>query len=121
MQIQVLKSKIHHAKVTECELYYEGSLGLDQDLMDEAGIYPYEKLLVVNIANGERMETYAIPEERGSKTVCLNGPAARKGAVGDFLIVMAFALIEENEADAFSPRKLILQENTPVQKDSSGA
>ena len=115
MHVQILKSKIRNAHVTACELYYEGSLGLDTDILDAAGIYPYEKLLVVNLNNGERLETYAIPEEAGSRTVCLNGPAARRGAVGDNIIVMAFAAMDSEKAAGFRPVKLTLNDKNQPQ------
>ena len=83
MRIQVLKSKIHRAKITEAELHYVGSISIDQDLMDAANLIEGEKVQIVNVNNGERLETYVIKGARGSGTVCLNGPAARKAQVGD--------------------------------------
>ena len=88
MRIEVLKSKIHRARITEAELHYVGSIAIDEDLMDAANLIEGEKVQIVNINNGERLETYVIKGERGSGTVCLNGPAARKAQVGD--IVMKF-------------------------------
>ena len=82
MYRQLLKSKIHRARITEANLYYEGSFTVDEDILDEADLLPYEKVSVVNINNGERFETYVIPGKRGSRIFCLNGAAARKGAVG---------------------------------------
>ncbi len=103
MNIEILKSKIHNAKVTQTELHYVGSLTLDQDLMDAANLIEGEKVLVVNNNNGERLETYIITGKRGSKTVCLNGAAARKAQVGDIIIVISFASMEFEEAKKFKP------------------
>ncbi len=103
MQIQVLKSKIHRATITEANLEYVGSLTLDEDLMDAANLIEGEKIHVVNVNNGERLETYIIKGKRGSGVVCLNGPAARKGAVGDIIIVISYALMDFEEAKKFSP------------------
>ena len=110
MHVQILKSKLHRARLTDCELEYEGSLGIDQDLMDAVGMLPGEKLLVVNQTNGERLETYAIAAERGSHTFCLNGAAARRGERGDILTVMAFGSMPLAEAATFKPRIAILDE-----------
>lgn len=114
MELHVLKSKIHKARITQSELHYEGSLGLDLDLMDAAGILPYEKLLIVNATNGERLETYAIPEARGSRTVCLNGAAARRGMVGDVVTIMAFAVCSVDEAQTACPCVILLDENNGI-------
>ena len=103
MEIQILKSKIHRATVTEANLNYVGSLTIDEDLMDAANIIENEKIQVVNINNGERIETYAIKGARGSGVICLNGAAARKAAVGDMVIVMSFALMDFEEAKGFKP------------------
>jgi len=103
MQIEILKSKIHRVSVTDANLNYIGSITLDQDLMDAANIIPYEKVSVVNNNNGERIETYVIPGERGSGMVCLNGAAARKVQIGDVVIIMAFATMDFEEAKNFSP------------------
>ena len=101
-----MKSKLHRIRVTEAKLDYTGSLTIDEDLMDAAGIFNYEKLLVANVDNGERFETYAIRGPRGSKVCCLNGAAAHKGKVGDRLIVMAFGVFSEEEAAAHQPKVL---------------
>lgn len=103
MQIEVLKSKIHRAVITEANLQYVGSLTLDEDLMDAANMIENEKIQVVNVNNGERIETYIIKGKRGSGTVCLNGPAARKGAVGDIIIVISYATMDFEEAKTFKP------------------
>jgi aspartate 1-decarboxylase len=103
MQIQILKSKIHRAVITEANLNYVGSLTLDEDLMDAANLIENEKIQVVNVNNGERLETYIIKGARGSGIVCLNGPAARKGAAGDVVIVISYALMDFEEAKKFKP------------------
>lgn len=103
MEIEVLKSKIHRAVVTEADLNYVGSLTLDEDLMEAANIIEYEKVQVVNVNNGERIETYVITGKRGSGTCCLNGPAARKGMAGDIVIILAFANMSMEKAREFNP------------------
>jgi aspartate 1-decarboxylase len=111
----MLKSKLHRAAVTESSLDYEGSLTIDVALMDAVRIAPYEKILVANLANGERFETYAIPAPAGSRTICLNGATAHKGAVGDRLIVFAFAQVPEERVPAHRPLMLTLDErNEPT-------
>jgi aspartate 1-decarboxylase len=114
MRVQVLRSKIHRARITQTDIEYEGSLAIDLDLMDTAGVLPYEKLLVVNASNGERLETYAIPAPRGSRTFCLNGAAARKGMVGDRVTVMVFASIRMEDATRLTPRVVVLGEGNEV-------
>ncbi len=103
MQIQILKSKIHRAVITEANLNYVGSLTLDEDLMEAANLIENEKIQVVNVNNGERLETYIIKGKRGSGVVCLNGPAARKGAEGDIVIILSYALMDFEEAKQFKP------------------
>ena len=103
MQIQILKSKIHRAVITEANLNYVGSLTIDEDLMDAANMIEHEKIQVVNVNNGERIETYIIKGPRGSGVMCLNGPAARKGAEGDIVIVISYALMDFEEAKQFKP------------------
>jgi len=103
MQIEVLKSKVHRAVITEANLNYVGSLTLDEDLMDAANLIENEKITVVNVNNGERLETYIIKGGRGTGVVCLNGPAARKGAEGDIVIVISYALMDFEEAKKFKP------------------
>jgi len=110
MQIQILKSKIHRAVITEANLNYVGSLTLDEDLMDAANMIEYEKIQVVNVNNGERIETYIIKGARGSGVVCLNGPAARKGAEGDIVIVISYALMDWEKAKTFKPTVLFPKE-----------
>ena len=104
MTLTLLKAKLHRIHVTEACLEYEGSLSLDPDDMEEVGIVPYEKILVADVENGERFETYAIEGARGSHVCCLNGAAARKGKVGDRLIVMAFAQFSPEEAKGWQPK-----------------
>ncbi len=103
MHIQVLKSKIHRATVTEADLNYVGSITVDEDLLDAANMIEGEKVLVVNVNNGERLETYIIKGKRGSGTICMNGPAARKVAVGDIVIVISFTQLDFEEAKQFKP------------------
>ena len=103
MFIQVLKSKIHRAKVTQTELDYVGSITIDEDLMDLANLIEGEKVLIVNNNNGERLETYAIAGVRGSGMICLNGAAARKAAKGDIVLILSFAMMEFEEAKKFTP------------------
>jgi aspartate 1-decarboxylase len=103
MQIQVLKSKIHRVKVTQADLNYIGSVTIDQNLMDAAGIIEHEKVQIVNVNNGERFETYVIKGKRGSGTICLNGPAARKVELGDIVIIISYALMDFEEAKKFKP------------------
>lgn len=103
MLIEVLKSKIHRAKVTQAELNYTGSITLDLNLMEAANLLPNEKVHILNINNGERFETYVIEGERGSGVVCLNGPAARLVQVGDPVIVVSYAFMEIEEARVFKP------------------
>lgn len=103
MRIEVLKSKIHRARITEAELHYVGSIAIDEDLMEAANLVEGEKVQVVNINNGERLETYVIKGERGSGTVCLNGPAARKAQVGDIVIIISYASMKFAKAKKFKP------------------
>lgn len=103
MHIEVLKSKIHRATITEANLNYIGSLTLDEDLMDAANLIENEKIQVVNVNNGTRLETYIITGKRGSGIVCLNGPAARKGAVGDVIVIISYATMDFEEAKTFKP------------------
>ena len=103
MLINVLKSKIHRVKVTQAELHYVGSITIDEDLIDAANMIENEKVQIVNINNGERFETYIIKGERGSGTICLNGPAARKVQVGEVGIVIAYATMDFEEAKRFKP------------------
>ena len=103
MQIEIVKSKIHRAKVTEANIDYVGSITIDEDLMEAANLIENEKVQVVNVNNGERLDTYVIKGERGSGTICLNGPAARKGIVGDIVIIISYASMDFEEAKTFKP------------------
>ena len=104
MDIEILKSKVHRLEITESNLNYIGSLTLDQDLMEAANLIENEKVQVVNVNNGSRIETYMISGKRGSGICCLNGPAARSGAVGDIVIVISYARMEFEQAKKFKPR-----------------
>jgi aspartate 1-decarboxylase len=101
---QILKSKIHRATVTDADIHYEGSITIDLDLMDEADILTNEKVLIVNLNNGTRIESYAIPGERGSGAVCLNGGAAKHGARGDLVIIISFCVLNEEEVKTHTPK-----------------
>jgi aspartate 1-decarboxylase len=103
MHIQVLKSKIHRVKITQAELHYVGSITIDEDILDAANMIENEKVAIVNINNGERLETYVIKGERGSGMVCLNGPAARKAQVGDIVIIISYASMDFEEAKQYKP------------------
>ncbi len=116
MQIQVLKSKIHRATVTEANLNYVGSITIDEDLMDAGNMIENEKVQVVNVNNGERLETYIIKGPRGSGVVCLNGPAARKAAVGDVVIIISYALMDFDEARSFKPWVIFPEGNNKLMK-----
>lgn len=108
MLITVMKSKISYAKLTHTDLYYVGSITIDQDWMDQAKLLPNERVQVVNLNNGERLETYTIPGERGSRIIALNGPAARLGMVGDALFIIAYAMIDPKQ-ETLEPVLLDLQ------------
>lgn len=112
MLIEVLKSKIHCARVTEANLHYMGSITIDEDLMDAAGLIAGERVFIVNNNNGERMDTYIIKGERGSGCICLNGAAARKVQVGDIVIIMAYATMDFEEAKSFKPKIIFPDSNT---------
>lgn len=103
MHIQILKSKIHRVKITQAELHYVGSITIDENLMEAANIIQNEKVQIVNVNNGERLETYVIKGERGSGQVCLNGPAARKAQVGDIVIIISYASMDFEEAKTYKP------------------
>jgi len=103
MNIEVVKSKLHRVTVTEADLHYIGSITIDEDLMDAANLIENEKVQIVNINNGERLETYVITGERGTGQICMNGPAARKVAVGDVIIVIAYASMDFEAARSYKP------------------
>jgi aspartate 1-decarboxylase len=114
MMIEVLKSKLHCATITEANLRYMGSITIDEDLMDAAGLIAGEKVQVVNNNNGERLETYIIKGERGSGCICLNGAAARKCVVGDTVIIISYALMDFEEAKSFKPTVVFPRDNRVV-------
>ena len=103
MLIEVCKSKIHRVKITQAELHYVGSITIDEDLMDAANLIENEKVQVVNVNNGERLETYVIKGERGSGMICMNGPAARRAQVGDVIIIISYAQMDFEQAKQFKP------------------
>ena len=113
MMIEVLKAKLHCVQVTEANLNYMGSITIDEDLMDAAGLIAGEKVQIVDNNNGERFETYIIRGERGSGCICLNGAAARKVQVGDTIIIMSYALMDFEEAKTFAP-KVVFPENNKI-------
>lgn len=114
MQREMLKSKIHRAKITNANLYYEGSFTIDEELLETAKILPYEKVTVVNINNGERFDTYVIPGKRGNREFCLNGAAARKGAIGDEVIVISYGIFSDEELKNYKPLIILLDENNNI-------
>ena len=101
---QLLKSKIHRATVTESELDYEGSMTIDMELIEAAEMHPYEQVMISNLNNGERFVTYVLPGARGSGMICLNGPTARKGVVGDQVIIFCYAQYDEEEMKEYQPK-----------------
>jgi len=113
MMLTLLKSKLHHARITQCDLHYEGSIGIPRDLMEAAGMLASEQVDVLNMNNGERFTTYIIPlESRSCSHLLVNGPAARKAQVGDSVIVCAYAIMTSEEARAHSPRVVLLHHLT---------
>ena len=114
MNVEVLQAKIHLVRITQTELNYTGSITMDMDLVDAAGMIPNQKVLIVNNNNGERFETYIIEGERGSGVIGLNGAAARKGQVGDELIIMTFIHLPLNEAKEFKPTNLFPDRNNKL-------
>jgi aspartate 1-decarboxylase len=121
MRVELLKSKIHRARITGKDLNYEGSLTLDPELMGAAGLYAYERVQVVNVNNGARLETYVIPGRRGSGEVVLNGAAARWGEVGDPVIIFSYAQLEEQELESFEPRIIWVDEQNRIISQPSGS
>ena len=114
MLIQVMKSKIHRVKITQAELHYVGSITIDKDLLEASDLIPNEKVQVVNINNGERLETYVIEGEAGSGEVCLNGPAARLAQVGDIVIIIAYGTMDQDEAKSFKPKVIFPDNNNKL-------
>ena len=111
MLVQIMKSKLHCVQVTEANLNYMGSITIDEDLMDAVDLLPGEKVQIVDNNNGERFETYVICGERGSGAICLNGAAARRVQVGDTIIIIAYALMDYNEAKGFKPKVAFPENN----------
>lgn len=116
MWLEILKSKIHRATVTDADLNYEGSITIDENLIDAANMMVHEKVAVVNNNNGERFETYVIRGERGSGIICLNGAAARKVQKGDVIIIMSYALMSPEEVKTFRPAIINLEEGNRIKK-----
>lgn len=114
MLVNMLKGKIHRAKVVQAELDYVGSITVDEDLLEAAGIYEYEKVQIVDINNGSRFETYTIAGERGSGLICLNGAAARQVQTGDKIIIMAYAVMDEKEIKANPPKVVFVDDNNKI-------
>ena len=114
MLVNFLKSKIAHAVITEAELFYEGSISIDSDLMKAVGILPSQQVEVLNINNGNRFTTYAIEADSGSGKICLNGPAARLGLVGDQLIILSYVYLDETEIKDHLPKVIHLNENNTI-------
>ena len=121
MQLTMMKTKLHRAAVTQADLHYEGSISIDQDLLDAAGILINEQVDVLNINNGERFTTYAIPAPRGSKMFGINGAAARLAQPGDRIIVVAYAGMAAEEARQFTPTVVLLDENNDVVSVEEGS
>lgn len=111
MFIHVMKSKIHRVKVTQAELHYVGSITIDEELMEAANLMEGEKVQIVNVNNGERIETYVITGERGSGMICMNGPAARRVQVGDVIIIIAYGMMDAAEAKSFTPSVIFPDEH----------
>jgi len=116
MQRHMLKSKIHRATITEADLNYEGSLTIDKELMDAVDLHPFEQVMVYNVNNGERFDTYAIEGRPGSGVIGLNGAAARKGMLGDLIIIVSYAFFSEEELDAYSPKIVLLDKSNQIKK-----
>ncbi len=114
MQIEVFKSKIHRVKITQAELHYVGSITIDEDLMDAANMIAGEKVQIVNVNNGERIETYVIKGARGSGTICLNGPAARRAQLGDVVIIISYGIMDFEEAKTFEPTVVFPDQNNKL-------
>ena len=110
----MFKSKLHRARITQADLYYEGSLTIDEQLMEAADLLAYEKVSVVNINNGERFETYVIPGARGGRDICLNGAAARKGHIGDEVIIISYTTMDDAAARTWQPTVVLVDRNNDV-------
>lgn len=116
MQRFMLKSKLHRAVATDSDLHYEGSISIDENLMDAADLIPHEKVDIYNISNGERLSTYVIPGGRDSGTICLNGAAARKASRGDLIIIASYVAVDDHEAKGWSPKRVLLDTDNKIKK-----
>ena len=116
MQRQMLKAKIQRATITDADLNYEGSLTIDKEILDAVDMRPYERVMVYNINNGERFDTYAIEGEPGSGVIGLNGAAARKGLIGDLIIIVTYASFSEEELSTYSPKIVLLNKSNKIKK-----
>ena len=116
MWLTMLKAKLHGATVTQCDLHYEGSVSIDQDLLDASGILPHERVDIWNVTNGARISTYALEAPRGSKTIGVNGAAARHFAQGDTVIIASFASVEEEKARQHAPTVVLLGEGNEIKR-----
>ena len=114
MQLTLLKGKIHRARVTECDLHYAGSIGIDEDLMAAANILPYERVSVANVTNGSRFDTYVLPAPKGSGTIAIYGAAAHLAKMNDIIIIFAWADMDEKEAQGFKPSICLVDENNKI-------
>lgn len=114
MLLHIMKSKLHRVKITQAELNYVGSVTIDENLMDAANLLENEKVQIVNNNNGERFETYVIPGERGSGTVCLNGAAARRAEVGDIVIIISYGVMTPEEAKVYKPKLIFPDSNNKL-------
>lgn len=114
MQLTLLKGKIHRARVTECDLHYAGSIGIDEDLLSAANILPYERVSVANVTNGSRFDTYVLPAPKGSGTIAIYGAAAHLAKMNDIIIIFAWANMDEKEAQGFKPSICLVDENNKI-------
>ena len=116
MMREMFKSKIHRATVTQAELFYEGSITVDKNLLEAANIIPYERVQVLNFNNGSRLDTYTIEGAAGSGTICLNGPAARLGTVGDEIIIISYTQMIDDEAKKHKPKVVLVDKKNKISK-----
>jgi len=114
MFVSILKSKIHRATVTDAQIHYAGSITIDSHLMEQANLIPFEKVMVVSVESGERLQTYVIAGKRGSGEICINGAAARKIIKGDTVIIMSFAILDEEEAKSFRPAVVLVDRKNKI-------
>jgi aspartate 1-decarboxylase len=119
MQRCMLKSKLHRAVVTDADLHYEGSISIDERLMEAADLFAYEKVDIYNISNGERFSTYVIPGGRDSGTICLNGAAARKASRGDLIIIASYVMVDDDKASGWSPKCVLLDKKNRIKRQAT--